>query len=96
MQVMNLIEGIRGRQLPWEGSNFTRYKKRKLGVFRRPVLSLLSRDPAKRPSMARFCEICDGLLDGTGSNMSVAKFAGLRAKFKDGFLVNGEDRRFTR
>ena len=36
-----------------------------MGVFRGILMGLLSRDPALRPSMERFCESCDRVLAGT-------------------------------
>ena len=65
MQVMDRIEGMHGQQLPWEDACMTATNRRKLGVFRSILMALLSRDPAQRPSMERFCESCDRVLAGT-------------------------------
>jgi hypothetical protein len=65
MQVMDQIQGRHGRMLPWEGSNLTPRDRAKLGVFASSVLKLLDRDPAKRPSMAKFCRICERVLSGS-------------------------------
>ena len=39
--------------------------KKKLGMFRKIVLDLLNRDPAKRPSMKRFCATCHHIMSST-------------------------------
>jgi hypothetical protein len=67
MQVMDQIQGLKGRQLPWEGANLTAVNRSRLGIFRGSVLMLLSRDPAKRPSMQQFCETCDRVLAGSST-----------------------------
>jgi serine/threonine protein kinase len=58
LQVMDRIEGLNGKELPWEGKRLTPAIRRSLGVFRAPILKLLSRDPIERPSMSEFCHSC--------------------------------------
>jgi hypothetical protein len=65
VQVMDQIEGVNGRQLPWEGAKLTSHNRRRLGLFRASISMLLSRDPAKRPSMEEFCDACDRVLAGS-------------------------------
>ena len=65
MQVMDRIEGLHGQQLPWEDACMTATNRRKLRVHRSNLMALLSRDPARRPSMEKFCESCDRVLAGT-------------------------------
>jgi hypothetical protein len=67
MQVMDHIQGVNGKRLPWEAGNLTPANRRRLGVFKSSVLMLLSRDPAERPSMERFCEQCNRVLAGSTS-----------------------------
>ena len=55
---------LRGQQeLPWEGERLRSRPdlRKRLGVFKRPVLALLHRDPVKRASMIDFCTACDTL-----------------------------------
>lgn len=49
--------------LPWEGDRLTVEVQRKLGVFRRPVLQLLQRDPTARISLHQFARGCDSIFD---------------------------------
>ena len=65
MQVMDRIEGLNNKRLPWEGSALSPTNRRKLGIFRASVLSLLSRDPASRVSLDEFCISCDRVLAGS-------------------------------
>jgi hypothetical protein len=65
MQVMDQIQGKDGQLLPWEGERMNAAVKQKLGIFRHTVLHLLQREPAKRKSMAEFCETCNRVLSGT-------------------------------
>jgi hypothetical protein len=67
VQVMDRIEGLNGKELPWEGKGLTPAIRRSLGVFRAPILKLLSRDPAQRPSMSEFCHSCNRVLAGSTS-----------------------------
>jgi serine/threonine protein kinase len=67
VQVMDRIEGLNGKELPWEGKSLTPAIRRRLGVFKVTITSLLSRDPAARPSMNKFCEICNRVLAGSSS-----------------------------
>lgn len=53
MQVMHRIEGVRSMKLPWQGTLSTALYN-ELGIFRKPVFSLLARDPAARPSTNDF------------------------------------------
>lgn len=61
---MDCMQGENGRQLPWEGDDFTPVNRRRLGVFRDIRMLLLARDSAARPSMAEFCDTCDRVLAG--------------------------------
>jgi hypothetical protein len=61
---VQVIDQLRGKRLlPWE--DMTLEARRKLGVFRAPMLRLLSRDPDERPSMAEFCEMCNSIFAAT-------------------------------
>ena len=62
---MDRIEGKHGQQLPWEDACMTATDRKNLGFFRSSLMALLSRDPARRPSMDKFCESCDRVLAGT-------------------------------
>jgi hypothetical protein len=64
---MDRIEGLNGQQLPWEGEGITPAIKRCLGIFKTPIISLLSRDPSARPSMSEFCDSCNRVLAGSTS-----------------------------
>eukprot|EP00892_Ulva_mutabilis_P002162 jgi/Ulvmu1/11947/UM082_0026.1 len=44
--------------LPWEAGRITAEARRRLGVFRKPVLALLQRDPAQRASVQHLCDAC--------------------------------------
>ena len=65
MQVLDRNEGMHGQHLPWEDACMTATNRRNLGVFRGILMALLSRDPAERPSMEKFCESCDRVLAST-------------------------------
>lgn len=65
LQVMDRIQGKGGRKLPWEATPMKPRLKQKLGMFRELVLQVLNRDPAKRPSMRRFCDACHHLMSST-------------------------------
>ena len=65
VQVMDCIQGLNGKQLPWEGSQLTPKNRRKLGIVRGSLMALLTRDPSQRPSMAQFCDSCDRVLAGS-------------------------------
>jgi hypothetical protein len=67
VQLMDCIEGLNGQELPWEGGGVTPAIRRRLGIFKDPIISLLSRDPGERPSMSEFCESCNRVLAGTTS-----------------------------
>lgn len=43
---------------PWEAGSLRSDTRRQLGVFRKPVLELLRRDPAERASSQDFCAAC--------------------------------------
>ena len=62
---MDSIEGLNGCEMPWEGASLTPGTRRKLGIFRAPLMSLLAREPSQRPSMAEFCTSCDRVLAGS-------------------------------
>jgi hypothetical protein len=65
--VMDCIEGLNGQELPWEGKGITPAIRRRLGIFKAPITSLLSRDPAERPSMSEFVDSCNRMLAGSTS-----------------------------
>jgi hypothetical protein len=67
MQLMDRIEGLNGQELPWEGQGVTTAIRRRLGIFKDPIISLLSRDPSDRPSMSEFCDSCNRVLAGSTS-----------------------------
>jgi serine/threonine protein kinase len=48
-------------ELPWEGQNLTMEQRGRLGVLRKPVLQMLDRDAARRPSMRAFADKCRSL-----------------------------------
>ena len=62
MQVENQIMGSNGSKLPWEDGGARPDMVPALGVFKEPVLALLNRNPAQRPSMDSFCGMCNRLL----------------------------------
>jgi hypothetical protein len=64
---MDRIEGLNGQELPWEGGGITPAIRRRLGIFKTPIISLLSRDPLERPSMSEFCDSCNWVLAGSTS-----------------------------
>ena len=61
MQVMAQLRGE--SELPWEGRRFRAHPsdRRRLGVFRQPVLALLQRRPERRATMQQFCNSCHRL-----------------------------------
>jgi hypothetical protein len=67
MQMMDRIQGLKGKELPWEGKGITPAIRRRLGIFKAPIISLLSRDPLERPSMSEFCDTCNRVLAGSTS-----------------------------
>lgn len=60
MQVVGQLLGE--EELPWEGGNLTFDHRTRLGALRRPILSLLERDPGQRPSMQAFSDMCRRLI----------------------------------
>eukprot|EP00892_Ulva_mutabilis_P012606 jgi/Ulvmu1/9718/UM055_0056.1 len=56
--------------LPWEGDRLTHSLRRRLGGFKGPVLRMLSRDPASRPSCQQFAATLRRLCSGPGSPMT--------------------------
>lgn len=60
MQVVGQLLGEEA--LPWEGANLTFDHRTRLGALRRPILQLLERDPAARPSMQAFSDHCRALI----------------------------------
>eukprot|EP00892_Ulva_mutabilis_P002846 jgi/Ulvmu1/12562/UM091_0003.1 len=71
--VMEQLQG--SRELPWEGARLRAQPavRKRLGVFKKPVLALLHRDPGHRASMADFCAACDNLFSSptTAEDVSV-------------------------
>ena len=64
--------------------------KRKLGMFRNLVLDLLNRDPAKRPSMQRFCAACHHLMSSTVTVKVRAPQAGANSGAADSDLFDDD------
>lgn len=60
MQVFEQLADER-RALPWEGGRLAAQDRRKLGMFRKPILKLLQRDPAQRATARDFCNECCNL-----------------------------------
>lgn len=61
-----MIEKLLGKQpLPWEEGQLTAAQRSRLGVFRRPVVQLLERDPSRRPSLQQFCDMCTSIFSAT-------------------------------
>jgi hypothetical protein len=59
---VQIIAQLKGEaDLPWEGERADPEVLRKMRTLRRPIMSLLERDPEKRPSMAKFCDQCDDI-----------------------------------
>ena len=50
-----------GRVLPWDEERLTAKDKTKLGIFRKPILKLLRRNPAERTTAREFCDECCSL-----------------------------------
>lgn len=48
--------------LPWEDPEIAPALLRRFGHFKLPVMSLLERDPSKRPSMNEFLKECNRVL----------------------------------
>ena len=56
---MQVVAKLLGKEeLPWEGNLAEKNPsaRRRLGLFRQPILSLLHRDPTQRVSLADFCK----------------------------------------
>jgi hypothetical protein len=54
---VQIIAQLKGEaELPWEGERAEPEVLRKMRTLRRPIMSLLERDPEKRPSMMKFCD----------------------------------------
>jgi hypothetical protein len=62
LQIMKQLQGE--DDLPWEGDQNMAARK-KLGMFRQPILSLLRRDPAERSTLANFCQTCQQVFTAT-------------------------------
>lgn len=61
MQVYAQLLGA--ADLPWEGDRLSLTVQRQLGVFRRPVLQLLAREPTARITLHQFARDCDSVFD---------------------------------
>eukprot|EP00892_Ulva_mutabilis_P003267 jgi/Ulvmu1/1311/UM011_0039.1 len=60
----SVVEKLRGvQELPWEGDLAEKdpTARRRLGLFREPVLGLLHRDPAQRATLADFCRTANSV-----------------------------------
>lgn len=63
---MQVIQQLLGEQpLPWEGAGLSAAQRSRLGVFRRPVMQLLERDPGRRPSLSQFCDMASSIFSAT-------------------------------
>ena len=49
------------RALPWDDGHLASQDRKKLGMFRKPILKLLRRDPAARATAREFCTECSNL-----------------------------------
>eukprot|EP00892_Ulva_mutabilis_P004445 jgi/Ulvmu1/2372/UM130_0003.1 len=64
-----VVQRLQGKlPLPWEGS-LTADIQARLGVFKKPVLQLLQRDPAQRSTMRKFHDTCAALSAGPGADI---------------------------
>lgn len=60
MQIFKqLVDGK--RELPWDDSRLSARDRKKLGMFRKPILKLLRRDPDARTTAREFCNECASL-----------------------------------
>ena len=64
VQIMKQLKGE--EELPWEGDKNTD-ARRKLGLFRQPILSLLEREPTQRATLAAFCNTCQQTFASTST-----------------------------
>eukprot|EP00892_Ulva_mutabilis_P012074 jgi/Ulvmu1/9239/UM005_0339.1 len=65
-----VMQQLRGEgELPWEGERYRAHPtdRRRLGVFRQPVLALLARAPQERATIAQFCSSCERLFSSPDS-----------------------------
>ena len=60
MQVFDQLADER-RDLPWHDGRLAAADRRKLGMFRKPILKLLQRDPAQHATARDFCTECCNL-----------------------------------
>lgn len=65
VQIMRQLQGE--EELPWEGQQNSSMVRKKLGIFRQPILSLLQRAPADRSSLAVFCNACQQVFSSTST-----------------------------
>jgi hypothetical protein len=62
LRLVQIIAQLKGEaELPWEGERANPEVMRKLRTLRRPIMALLERDPAMRPTMLKFCDLCDDI-----------------------------------
>eukprot|EP01025_Chloroclados_australasicus_P045677 TRINITY_DN50092_c1_g1_i2.p1 TRINITY_DN50092_c1_g1~~TRINITY_DN50092_c1_g1_i2.p1 ORF type:complete len:130 (-),score=8.67 TRINITY_DN50092_c1_g1_i2:535-924(-) len=59
-EIMDMLAGDEG-SLPWEGENLTKEKARQLGILRKPILQMLTRNPEERPSMLEFKQMLENI-----------------------------------
>lgn len=64
-QIMKQLQGE--IDLPWEGDQNLE-ARRKLGMFRQPILSLLRRDPEERGTVASFYSACQQVFTATSAD----------------------------
>jgi hypothetical protein len=62
LKVQKIDELLGKSPLPWEKDRLAPERKRKLGVFKNPILQLLSRDPLQRMTLPQFCNVCRNIL----------------------------------
>lgn len=61
--------------LPWEDGRLTPKDMRRLGVFRKPIMQLLQRDPNHRASALQFCKQMSKIFNATAAGSVVGKDA---------------------
>ena len=63
LQTIAMVLGT--EEAPWEAPATSAALLNKLGYFKKPVLALLDRNPAERPTMAEFLQACRRVLSHT-------------------------------
>ena len=68
--------------MPWDDVNLSPEDKRKLGKLRRPIESLLQREPSERGSTLQFCRQMSEIFSGS-MVPSVGGNASMHAGYKE-------------